>query len=67
VIATSRTSREIDFSASLSILLYQNVEEKKEGIVRVIVNKNRNGDKPTLMCKADFAKMKFIDLGILID
>ena len=66
VTAFSRTSREIDFSASLSILLYQNAEEFKEGVVRVIVNKNRNGGKPTLMCKAEFNKMQFKDLGVII-
>jgi len=65
--ATTRGSRELEYSSSLYLLLYQNNEEYKEGVARVIVKKARNAKKLTLMVRTDFEKMRFQDTGIIIE
>ena len=65
--ATTRGSKELNFSSSLFLLIYQNKEEFKEGVARIIVEKARNAKKLTLMTKTDFEHMKFTDLGITLD
>jgi replicative DNA helicase len=66
VTAVSRGSKELEFSASVFLVLYANDEEKAEGVSRLIIQKSRNSQKLNLMVKTDFTTMKFKDLGITI-
>ena len=64
--ATTRGSRELEYSSSVMLLIYQSKEEYQEGVARVIIKKARSAKKLTLMTKTEFNKMKFVDLGITI-
>ena len=64
--ATTRGSKELEYSSSVMLLIYQSKEEYEEGVARVIVKKARSAKKITLMTKTEFSKMKFVDLGITV-
>ena len=64
---TTRGSKELIFSSSLFLFIYQSKEEFKENVARIIVEKARSAKKLTLMAKTDFEHMKFIDLGITVN
>jgi len=64
--AVTRGSRELLYSSSVFLLLYQDKEEAAENVSRVIVQKARNSTKITCMLENDFQHMKFKDLGITL-
>jgi len=65
--ATTRGSRELEFSSSLFLLIHQNKEEYKEKVARIIIKKARNAKKLTLMVRTEFEKMKFVDTSIIVE
>jgi len=64
---TTRGSKELEYSASVLLFIYQNSEEFKENVARIIVKKSRNSRKFTAIVKTDFEHMKFEDSGIILD
>jgi len=64
--AVTRGSKELLYSSSVFLLLYQDKEEAAENVSRVIVQKARNSTKLTCMLENDFQHMKFKDLGITV-
>ena len=65
--ATTRGSRELEFSSSLFLLIHQNKEEYKEKVARIIIKKARNAKRLTLMVRTEFEKMKFVDTSIIVE
>jgi replicative DNA helicase len=66
ITAVSRGSKELEFSASVFLVLYANNEEKQENVSRLIIQKSRNSKKLNLMVKTDFTTMQFEDLKIIV-
>jgi len=65
--ATTRGTKELEYSASNFFILYSDYEEYKNNMTRLIVQKSRIGRKITCVLETDFAHMKFKDLGIIIE
>ena len=64
---SARGSRELEFSASTMLLIYQNKDEYKEGVARIKVLKSRNSRKFTTIAKTNFGNMLFEDTGVILD
>lgn len=63
---TVRGSKELEFSSSLFLFIYQSAEEYKEDTCRVFTVKARNARKSTYMFGTQFKQMKFIDTGVVM-
>jgi hypothetical protein len=63
---TIRGSRELEFSSSVFLFIYQTQEEYKENVARVFTIKARNAKKQIYMLQTDFARMSFIDTGVVM-
>jgi replicative DNA helicase len=63
---TIRGSRELEFSSSVFLFIYQTQEEYKENVARVFTIKARNAKKQIYMLQTDFSRMAFIDTKIIL-
>jgi replicative DNA helicase len=63
---TIRGSRELEFSASVFLFIYQTAEEYKENVCRIFTIKARNAKKQIYLTQTDFARMNFIDTGVVM-
>jgi len=63
---TIRGSRELEFSSTLFLFIYQSPEEYKENVCRMFTMKARNAKKYIYLLQTDFSKMKFEDTGVVL-
>lgn len=63
---TTRGSRELEFSATVFLFIYQSREEYEEGMARIFTIKARNASKKTYVVKTNFAIMAFEDTGMVL-
>jgi hypothetical protein len=63
---TTRGSRELEFSATVFLFIYQSKEEYEEGMARIFTIKARNASKKTYVVKTNFAIMAFEDTGMVL-
>jgi len=63
---TVRGSKELEFSSSVFLFIYQSPEEYKEDIARIFTIKARNARKNTYMVSTDFKHMVFSDTGVVM-
>ena len=61
-----RGSRELENSSTLFLIIYQNIEERKNNVARLFTVKARNAGKFTYVLQTDFSKMRFTDTGIIL-
>jgi replicative DNA helicase len=63
---TTRGSRELEFSATVFLFIYQTKEEYDANTARIFTIKARNADKKTYVVETDFTHMKFKDTGMVL-
>ena len=63
---TVRGSKELEFSSSVFLFIYQSPEEYKENVCRVFTVKARNSVKQIYLLGTDFKHVSFQDTGICI-
>jgi replicative DNA helicase len=63
---TTRGSRELEFSATVFLFIYQTSDEYEEGMARIFTIKARNGVKKTYIVETDFTRMQFKDTGMVL-
>jgi archaellum biogenesis ATPase FlaH len=63
---TTRGSRELEFSATVFLFIYQTKEEYATNTARIFTIKARNAQKKTYIVETDFKHMRFIDTGMVL-
>jgi replicative DNA helicase len=63
---TIRGSRELEFSSSVFLFIYQTQEEYKENVCRIFTVKARNAKKQIYLTQTLFSQMNFIDTGVVL-
>jgi len=61
-----RGSKELEYSSTVFLFIYQTKAEFKEGMGRVFTIKARNAAKNTYIVKTNFNKMSFEDTGVIL-
>ena len=64
---STRGSKELEFSASVFLLIHQTKEEYKENVARIVVRKSRVSRKFTALTQTKFDVMKFEDTGMILE
>jgi archaellum biogenesis ATPase FlaH len=63
---TTRGSKELEFSASVFLFIYQTPEEYENSVARVFTIKSRNSAKKTYVIETDYDKMRVLDTGMTL-
>jgi replicative DNA helicase len=63
---TVRGSKELEFSSSVFLFIYQNTEEYNENMARIFTVKARNAKKNIYVVQTDFNHMVFNDTGVIL-
>lgn len=63
---TVRGSKELEFSSSIFLFIYQSMEEYKENVCRVFTVKARNAIKQVYLLGTNFKHIKFEDTGVVM-
>jgi len=63
---TTRGSKELEFSATVFLFIYQTQEEKEEHTARIFTLKARNAEKKTYIVEPRFRTMSYLDTGMVL-
>jgi archaellum biogenesis ATPase FlaH len=63
---STRGSKELEFSSTVFLFIYQTPEEKAEGTARIFTLKSRNSEKKTYVVVPNFSVMSFTDTHMVL-